>query len=200
MCLSLFLLNEHDDDDTTFTFICHDPQDPTDGSTIRGLSGSLLFIRPPALWSQTSVAGYWSCLGTLKLIQVRSVPNVKLWSDLVTGVSGHSKQTISNPRRSRPISVYLGHRSARGDPVCTGNSPVTRGRRTTAAAAAPTDVTDDSRPVTQMTSFLTDPAADNVMEIPWMTSQATSIVGLHCVRKSGRHCSVHNLTSLNLSL
>jgi len=49
---------------------------------------------------------------------------------LVTGVSGHSKQMTPSPRRSRPTSVYPDHRSARGDPVCAGNSPVTRGRRT----------------------------------------------------------------------
>lgn len=37
---------------------------------------------------------------------------------------------------------------------------------TSAAAAATTDVTDDSRPVSQMTSFFTDLDLDDVKEIP----------------------------------
>ena len=52
-----------------------------------------------------------------------------LSSSAAAGVFGHSKKTISNPLRSRPTSVYPGHRSARGDPVCAGNSRDT-GRHT----------------------------------------------------------------------
>ena len=59
-----------------------------------------------------------------------SLSKIKLGSThpwaLATGVPCYSKPTTPNPRRSWPITVHPCHRSARGDPVWAGNSPVTR--------------------------------------------------------------------------